>query len=132
VNHNFDKNWMPYQQQIGGIERTPEGALPEWVQPNPETGAPVDFDGHTHRGPQEVFLEAKDGFRGLAFAPDNSYWEGRAEKALAQVQRQLAAMPPGAVLEWHVSDPYGAAALRRLFQDRLIYDVDIIYTPKAP
>lgn len=88
-------------------------------------------DGHT-RGPQEVFLEDKDGFRGMAFAPDSSYWEGRAEKALAQVQRQLAAIPPGAVLEWHVSDPYGAAALRRLFQDRLIYDVDVIYTPKAP
>lgn len=132
INHNFDKDWMPYQQQIGGVERTPDGALPEWVQPNPETGAPVDFDGRTHRGPQEVFLEAKDGFRGLAFAPDNAYWEGRAEKALIQVQRQIAALPPDAILEWHVSDPYGAAALRQLFLDRQIYEVDVIYTPKAP
>ncbi len=132
INHNVDKDWMPYQQQIGGLERTPAGALPEWVQPNPETGAPVDFDGHTHRGPQEVFLEAKDGYRGMAFAPDNSYWQGRADKAIIQVQRQLAALPPGSILEWHVSDPYGASALRQLFADRLIYDVDVIYTPKAP
>ncbi|WP_228843298.1 Tox-REase-5 domain-containing protein [Mycobacteroides abscessus] len=132
INHNVDKDWMPYQQQIGGLERTPTGALPEWVQPNPETGAPVDFDGHTYRGPQEVFLEAKDGYRGMAFAPDNSYWQGRADKAIIQVQRQLAALPPDARLEWHVSDPYGASALRQLFADRFIYDVDVIYTPKAP
>ncbi|MFV8051478.1 MULTISPECIES: Tox-REase-5 domain-containing protein [Mycobacteriaceae] len=132
IQHNVDKDWLPYQGQIGGVERTPEGAMPEWSQINPETGAKVDFDGHDYRGPQEVFLEAKDGFRGLAFAPDNSYWEGRAEKALAQVQRQLEAIPPDAVLEWHVSDPYGAAALRQLFQDRQIYDVDVFYTPKAP
>lgn len=132
INHNTDKDWMPYQQQIGGIERTPNGALPEWVQPNPETGAPVDFDGHTYRGPQEVFLEAKDGFRGYAFNPDSDYWQGRADKAIIQVQRQLAALPSDAVLEWHVSDPYGASALRRLFMDRGIDDVEIIYTPKAP
>ncbi|SIK89502.1 Uncharacterised protein [Mycobacteroides abscessus subsp. bolletii] len=132
INHNVDKDWMPYQQQIGGLERTPTGALPEWVQPNPDTGTPVDFDGHTYRGPQEVFLEAKDGYRGMAFAPDNSYWQGRADKAIIQVQRQLAALPPDARLEWHVSDPYGASALRQLFADRFIYDVDVIYTPKAP
>ncbi|WP_074322424.1 Tox-REase-5 domain-containing protein [Mycobacteroides abscessus] len=132
INHNVDKDWMPYQQQVGGIERTPSGALPEWVQPNPETGAPVDFDGHTYRGPQEVFLEAKDGFRGMAFAPDNDYWQGRADKAIIQVQRQLAALPPDAILEWHVSDPYGASALRTLFLDRGIDDVEVIYTPKAP
>ncbi|AMU39260.1 hypothetical protein A3N99_02935 [Mycobacteroides abscessus] len=132
INHNVDKDWMPYQQQIGGLERTPTGALPEWAQPNPETGVPVDFDGHTHRGPQEVFLEAKDGYRGMAFAPDNTYWQGRADKAIDQVDRQLAAIPPGAKLEWHVSDPYGAAALRKLFIDNDIYGVDVIYTPKAP
>nr|WP_235886917.1 Tox-REase-5 domain-containing protein [Mycobacteroides chelonae] len=132
INHNTDKDWMPYQQQVGGIERTPNGALPEWVQPNPETGAPVDFDGHTFRGPQEVFLEAKDGFRGYAFNPDSDYWQGRADKAIIQVQRQLAALPDDAILEWHVSDPYGASALRGLFMDRGIDDVEIIYTPKAP
>ncbi|SKL66354.1 Uncharacterised protein [Mycobacteroides abscessus subsp. massiliense] len=130
INHNFDKDWMPYQEQIGGIERTPSGALPEWVQHDLDTGAPVSFDGHTYRGPQEVFLEAKDGFRGLAFAPDNAYWTGRAESALEQVDRQLGALPPGARLEWHVSDPYGAAALRDLFDSNGVYGVEVIYTPK--
>lgn len=130
INHNFDKDWMPYQEQIGGIERTPNGALPEWVQHDLDTGAPVSFDGHTYRGPQEVFLEAKDGFRGLAFAPDNAYWTGRAESALEQVDRQLGALPQGARLEWHVSDPYGAAALRDLFDSNGVYGVEVIYTPK--
>lgn len=130
INHNFDKDWMPYQEQIGGIERTPSGALPEWVQHDLDTGAPVSFDGHTYRGPQEVFLEAKDGFRGMAFAPDNAYWTGRAESALEQVDRQLGALPPGARLEWHVSDPYGAAALRDLFDSNGVYGVEVIYTPK--
>ncbi|CPR78572.1 polymorphic toxin protein [Mycobacterium phage prophiGD39-2] len=130
INHSFDKDWMPYQEQIGGIERTPSGALPEWVQHDLDTGAPVSFDGHTYRGPQEVFLEAKDGFRGLAFAPDNAYWTGRAESALEQVDRQLGALPPGARLEWHVSDPYGAAALRDLFDSNGVYGVEVIYTPK--
>ncbi|AMU73746.1 Tox-REase-5 domain-containing protein [Mycobacteroides abscessus] len=132
INHNFDKDWMPYQEQIGGVERTPSGALPEWVQHDPDTGAPVAFDGHTHRGPQEVFLEAKDGFRGMAFAPDSTYWTGRAMKALEQVDRQLAALPPDARLEWHVSDPYGAFALRKLFIDNDIDGVEVIYTPTAP
>lgn len=132
INHNFDKDWMPYQEQIGGVERTPNGALPEWVQHDLDTGAPVAFDGHTYRGPQEVFLEAKDGFRGLAFAPENSYWTGRAAQALEQVDRQLGALPPDARLEWHVSDPYGASALRKLFIDNDIDGVEVIYTPKVP
>ncbi|OBA98281.1 hypothetical protein A5666_22840 [Mycolicibacterium fortuitum] len=132
IQHQVDKDWLPYQGQIGGVERTPEGGMPEWRQINPETGAKVDFDGHDYRGPQEVFLEAKDGFRGLAFAPDNSHWVDRAEKIIGQVQRQLDAIPPDAVLEWHVSDPYGAAAIRQLFHDRQIYDVEVIFTPKAP
>ncbi|MDP7735102.1 Tox-REase-5 domain-containing protein [Mycobacterium paragordonae] len=121
---------MPYQGQISGMERPPSGYLPEYVEINPQTGLPVDYDGHVLRGPREVFLEAKDGFRGLAFAPDNSYWLSRAEGAVGQATRQLDALPEGAVLEWHVSDPYGAAALRELFDSNGLYDVTVIYTPK--
>ncbi|WP_164911861.1 Tox-REase-5 domain-containing protein [Mycobacteroides franklinii] len=131
VNRGPEKPWMDYQGQIGGVERTPEGHIPEYTSTNPDTGKTIDYDGHTFRGPQEVFLEAKDGMRGLAFAPDNSYWTGRAEKALAQADSQLAALPPGARLEWHVSDPYGASALRELFIGNGIYDIDVIYTPKS-
>jgi hypothetical protein len=130
INRGPDRDWMPYQGQISGTDRPPSGHLPEYVEINPETGVPVDYDGHTFRGPQEVFLEAKDGFRGLAFAPDNSYWLSRAEGAVGQATRQLDALPEGAILEWHVSDPYGAAALQELFERRRLFDITVIYTPK--
>ncbi|AYE95833.1 hypothetical protein C0J29_14485 [Mycobacterium paragordonae] len=130
INRGPDREWMPYQGQISGTERPPSGYLPEYVEINPETGSPVDYDGHTYRGAQEVFLEAKDGFRGMAFQPGNSYWLSRAEGAFGQAQRQLDALPEGAILEWHVSDPYGAAALRQLFERRRLFDVTVIYTPK--
>ncbi|MFL0295225.1 hypothetical protein ACJH6J_30040, partial [Mycobacterium sp. SMC-18] len=79
-----------------------------------------------------IIAQAKDGHRGMAFAPDSTYWEGRADKTLEQVERQLRALPPDAILEWHVSDPYGAAAIRKLFEANGIYDVSVIYTPRMP
>jgi len=132
VNRGPDKPWMDFQGQVGGIERTPEGHLPEYVRIDPTTGKPVDYDAQVFRGSQEVYLEAKDGHRGMAFAPDSTYWEGRADKTLEQVERQLRALPPDAILEWHVSDPYGAAAIRKLFEANGIYDVPVIYTPRVP
>ncbi|MFL0289172.1 hypothetical protein ACJH6H_28445 [Mycobacterium sp. SMC-21] len=132
VNRGPDKPWMDFQGQVGGIERTPEGHLPEYVRTDPTTGKPVEYDAQVFRGPQEVYLEAKDGHRGMAFAPDSTYWEGRADKTLEQVERQLRALPPDAILEWHVSDPYGAAAIRKLFEANGIYDVSVIYTPRVP
>ncbi|TLH64314.1 hypothetical protein C1S80_12845 [Mycolicibacterium aubagnense] len=132
VNRGPDKPWMDFQGQVGGVERTPDGHIPEYVRIDPTTGKPVDYDGQLFRGPQEVYLEAKDGHRGLAFAPDSTYWEGRADKTLEQVERQLRALPPDAILEWHVSDPYGAAAIRKLFEANGIYDVPVIYTPRVP
>lgn len=108
----------------------PEGFLPEYVRVDPDTGTAVDYDGHDIRRGEEVFLEAKDGMRGLAFQPDNDYWMRRAERALDQATRQLAAMPEEAILEWHVSDPYGAAAVRDLFAANGLYEVTVIYTPR--
>jgi hypothetical protein len=132
VNRGPDQPWMDFQGQVGGVERTPDGHLPEYVRTDPTTGKPVEYDAQVFRGPQEVYLEAKDGHRGLAFAPDSTYWEGRADKTLEQVERQLRALPPDAILEWHVSDPYGAAAIRKLFEANGIYDVPVIYTPRVP
>jgi hypothetical protein len=132
VNRGPDQPWMDFQGQVGGVERTPDGHLPEYVRTDPTTGKPVDYDSHVFRGPQEVYLEAKDGHRGLAFAPDSTYWEGRADKTLDQVERQIRALPPDAILEWHVSDPYGAAAIRKLFETNGIYDVPVIFTPRVP
>jgi TusA-related sulfurtransferase len=51
---------------------------------------------------------------------------------LDEVPRQLRALPDGAQLEIHVSDPTGAAAIRNLIEDNEWFDVAVIYTPKAP
>lgn len=51
---------------------------------------------------------------------------------LDEVERQLQALPAGASLEIHVSDPVGAAAVRDLLVDSRLYGADVIYTPKAP
>lgn len=50
INRGPDKPWMDYQAQITGIERTPDGHIPEFTVANPETGSGVNFDGHTYRG----------------------------------------------------------------------------------
>ncbi|BDB44642.1 hypothetical protein Mkiyose1665_41510 [Mycobacterium kiyosense] len=42
----------------------------------------------------------------------------------------LDALPDGAILEWHVSDPYGAAALRDLFNFNGLSEIRVLYTPK--
>lgn len=51
---------------------------------------------------------------------------------LKEVESQLGALPDGARLEIHVSDPTGAAAIRKLLSDNFIYGAQVIYTPKAP
>ncbi|MEZ0364204.1 hypothetical protein ACAG26_10955 [Mycobacterium sp. pUA109] len=123
-------DWVDYQLQTGGIERAADGRVPEFLQVDPATGKPVAFDSHLYRGDQEVFIDGKMGRRGLFWQPENGYWVKRAFGDLETAERQLSALPPGAKLEWHVSDPYGAAALRQMLEDNDIYDIDVIYTPK--
>ena len=94
-----DQGWVDYQLQIAGVTRTLDGAVPEWVELSPD-GTPVKFDGHTFRGdpPLEVFLDAKDWSRGIAFGdPTNPYWAGR--RQISTAVRQLDALPDGALLE---------------------------------
>jgi hypothetical protein len=45
-------------------------------------------------------------------------------------ERQLAALPDGAVLEIHVSSPFGAAAIRQLLAGNRIFDATVVYTRK--
>ncbi|MHA7651117.1 hypothetical protein ACX9NE_18505 [Mycobacterium sp. ML4] len=123
---------MPYQGQISGLEMTPDGRIPEWVEINPETGAPVHFDGRTQRGPQLVYLDAKDGYEAIATHADRPWGQGQARSVLDTTERQLAALPDGAILEIHVSSPLGAAAIRQLLADNRIFDVSVFYTPKLP
>jgi uncharacterized protein YukE len=132
LNRGEDKNWMPYQEQISGAERLPDGRIPEYTQVDPETGKPVNFDGHDYRNGHEVFLDAKDGYEALATQPGKPWTEGMANSILDEVPRQLRALPEGATLEIHVSNPLGAAAIRDMLETRGLFDVTVTYTPKAP
>jgi hypothetical protein len=132
VDRGSDRPWMSYQEQISGAERLPDGRLPEYVQVDASTGKPVHFDGHDIRNGHEVFLDAKDGYSSLATDPGKPWTLGMQRSILEEIPRQLDALPPGATLEIHVSDPQGAAAIRSLIDARRWYDVTVIYTPKAP
>ncbi|SIJ53017.1 Uncharacterised protein [Mycobacteroides abscessus subsp. bolletii] len=132
INRGPEKPWMDYQAQISGIERTPEGHIPEYVRVNPETGDPVKFDGHTFRGDQEVYLDAKRGYSALETDVGKPWANGMADDLMSEIPRQLRSMPEGAILEIHVSDPVGARAIRQLLDEADYYDVNVIYTPEAP
>lgn len=124
---------VEYQSQISGWEVLPDGTQPEYLLPTNTASGVVKFDGHTVRGdpPVEVFLEAKDGYEVLGTAPGGKMAKDMTDNILEQVDRQSRALPDGAVLEWHVSDPVGAAAIQKLFRDNEIYDVDVFFTPKV-
>ena len=124
---------MVYQEQISGIERLADGRIAEYNQLDLDTGKPVSFDGHTHRGhpPVEVFLEAKDGYAQLHYRPEGDWSKNVARSLLRQARRQTRALPDGAILEWHVSDPHGAQAIDALFRRNDIEDISVIYTPKG-
>ncbi|SKO16427.1 Tox-REase-5 domain-containing protein [Mycobacteroides abscessus] len=132
VNRGPEKPWMDYQSQITGIERTPEGHIPEYVRVNPDTGNEVHFDGPTVRDGQEVYLDAKRNYPMLVKYPDEPWVANIRDGLLDEADRQLAAIPPGAELEWHVSNPDSAAAIRTLLDNGGFYDVRVIYTPEAP
>lgn len=51
---------------------------------------------------------------------------------LEEVPRQLNSLPDRAILEIHVSDSAGAAAIRKLLDGPDFDGVEVIYTPKAP
>jgi hypothetical protein len=125
---------MGYQEQVTGIQRTADGHVPEYHVPNTETGDVVAFDGHTYRGDdgrEEVFLESKRGYALLKFRPDLRKVERMAERLLDEAERQLDALPDDARLEWHVSDPDGEEAIRKLFAQGDIEGIDLIYTPEV-
>ena len=74
----------------------------------------------------------KTGCSGLATDPGRPWTQGMERGILEEIPRQLRALPPGASLEIHVSDPVGASAIRVLVEDNGWYEVSVIYTPKAP
>ncbi|KJQ55987.1 hypothetical protein [Microbacterium sp. SA39] len=135
VNRGPDRPWMGAQEQISGILRDENGHLLEWHQVDPDTGSVVKFDGHTWRQgppPVEVFLEVKNGYGQLHFAPRSEWAVLRTQAIARQLTRQVDMLPDSAVLEWHVTDAYGAHGVRRIV-DTLGFDgfVEVIYTPKV-
>lgn len=131
VTHKEWKEWMDYQQQISGTRSPSPGVLAEYRVPKPGGGT-VDFDGHTWRGdpPQEVFLEAKHGHAQLSTYPESKWSVDKAEALVKEAKGQVKALPPGAKLEWHVSDPVGAAAIKELLKDSDLSSIDVLFTPK--
>jgi hypothetical protein len=127
-----ERPWMPYQEQVSGAERLSDGRIPEYASIDPQTGRPVNFDGHDIRGGHEIFLDAKDGYSRLATEPGKPWTQGMERTIVEEIPRQLRAMPPGASLEIHVSDPVGAAAIRNVIERNDWFDVTVIYTPKPP
>lgn len=125
--------WVGYQEYVAGVARDADGALPEWHQLGPD-GRPIKFDGHGWSGepPVETFLEAKHGYRWTNFAdPTQPHIQARIDSLVAQLERQLDSMPEGAVLQWHVSDAYGAQGIRDILA-RAGYtsaDVEVVYHP---
>ena len=49
---------------------------------------------------------------------------------LDEAERQSSAVPDGAVLEWKVSDPDSADAIREILDDRGYTSIDVVYEPK--
>ncbi|PFG21003.1 Tox-REase-5 domain-containing protein [Serinibacter salmoneus] len=129
VNHSRSSAWMEYQSQVSGWARTPDGALPEYRVVG-HRGA-VNFDGHVWRGhpPVEVFMDAKRNHADLV-SPHSTWASTRRKELVDEAWRQLAALPPGARLEWHVSTPGGAQAIRALLEDRDVPGIDVIWTPE--
>jgi hypothetical protein len=78
----------------------------------------------------EVLLEVKDGYSILHWASESPRALSHAERIVEQIDRQLDILPDGAILEWHVTDPWGAAAIRRILLENQIVDVNVIYTPR--
>ena len=130
-----DERGMEYQAQIAGVpSRSPEGSIAEYLVYDAKTQQSVVYDGRVERGhpPIETLLEGKEGHSWLARWPiPDGRLRSRVDRLIEEANRQLAALPEGARLEWHVSDPLGAAGIQHLFDIEGIDGIDVIYTPKV-
>jgi hypothetical protein len=125
------ERWLRFQEQITGWLRDPDGKMPEYTLYDSK-GTPVRLDGRQLRGypPQEVFLDAKQGHQVLHYAPNSGIAKGMQDRLVAEAKRQLAVLPKGAKLEWHISTREAADAISNILADEKIYGVDVIYTPE--
>lgn len=126
-----EKPAFQYQIQVSGILPDANGMLPEYYRTTPD-GREISYDGMVMRDDIPVHQEMKNGWDDLAFRPDSPEVARTLSAWTRQAARQVAALPPGGVLEWHLSNPHAAAALRDAFsQPHLcLEDVVVLYTPR--
>lgn len=107
---------LDYQEQVTGIERLPDGRVPEYIVRDPTNGHPVAFDGHVDASSStpEKFTDAKDGYTSLVADPGKPWADGMETTLLDEAKRQTRTVPDDAILEWTVSDPDSARAIRKL------------------
>lgn len=121
-----------YQMQVTGIRPDPNGVLPEYVRTG-SSGEQISYDGLTYRGGQDVYIEVKRGFDELAFGPLSEAMQAKLDGFVAQAAKQAEALPEGTLLEWHVSDRHGAAAIRARFDsdpDLAEFEILVVHTPR--
>jgi len=120
-----------YQMQVSGLLPDAGGRLPEYYRTTPD-GREVSYDGMVMRGDVAVHQEMKNGWDDLAFLPDSPHAIAKLDDWIEQARRQVAGLPPGGVLEWHLSNAHAAAAIREAFAkpDLGLVDVVVLYTPR--
>src|SRR5690606_21114599 len=131
-NRPLHREPMKYQMQVTGLRPNANGWLPEYYRTGPD-GNVISYDGMVVRDGVEVYLEVKNDWSELAFRPGSPEMQAKMKQFVEQAQDQVAALPPGAVLEWHVSDPHAAAAIRQEFADldNGLPNVVVLYTPRS-
>lgn len=120
------------QEQVTGIERLPDGRVPEYIMRDPVTGHPVALDGHVEPSGSnpEKFTDGKDGYTSLVTDPGQPWTKGMENTLLDEAQRQTRTIPDGAALEWKVSDRESAVAIRKLLYREGYTTIDVEYVPK--
>ena len=106
---------MDYQEQVTGVERLPDGRVPEYIVRDPATDHPVAFDGHLDASGStpEKFEDAKDGYRSLVSDPGTPWARGMKATLLDEAEQDVLGADvivvehPGLFLGQH-DDPAGA------------------------
>lgn len=120
---------IKYQMQVTGIRPNAADALPEYWRTTP-SGGEISYDGHTIRNGGEVYQEVKNGWDELAFYPESEKMEAKMGEFVKQAREQVRALPDGALLEWHMSDPLAASVIKAEFSGTPgLGNVLVLYTP---
>ncbi len=119
---------MDYRTQITGWLPDDEGNIPYWVQPEPITKLPVEFEGHTIRkatGEEVMLMTAKEDFSRV----DKELIDIAVRDFLAHTLWQIEALPEGAVLEIHCNNQLTQHYATEFLASIGVYDARVLFTP---